>query len=194
MTTSRRTLLSGFLAMPLVPLTGAIAFAQEAPRLPLTRACADGDEPTPAREAGPFFKPNSPLKRDLHLEAPRGERITVAGYVFDDRCRPMPRSLVEIWQAGENGEYDRSGFRLRGHQFADGQGRWWFNTVVPALYPGRTRHFHFRVQQPGGDVLTTQLFFPGEPGNARDRIFDEALLMTISSADDGQFARFDFVV
>ena len=106
----------------------------------------------------------------------------------------MPRSLVEIWQADENGEYDRSGFRLRGHQFADGQGRWWFNTVVPALYPGRTRHFHFRVQQPGGDVLTTQLFFPGEPGNARDRIFDEALLMTISSADDGQFARFDFVV
>ncbi|APO72946.1 intradiol ring-cleavage dioxygenase protein [Rhizobium etli 8C-3] len=194
MTSSRRALLSGFLAMPLVPLAGATAFGQEAPLLPLTRACADGDEPTPAREAGPFFKPNSPLKQDLYLEAPRGERITVAGYVLDDRCRPIPRSLVEIWQADENGEYDRQGFRLRGHQFADEQGRWWFNSVVPALYPGRTRHFHFRVQRPGGDVLTTQLFFPGEPGNVRDRIFDETLLMTISPAGDGQFARFDFVV
>ncbi len=194
MTTSRRTLLSGFLAMPLVPLSGAIAFAQEVPSLPLTRACADGEEPTPTREAGPFFKPNSPLKRDLYPDAPRGERITIAGHVLDDRCRPMPRSLVEIWQADESGEYDRQGFRLRGHQFADEQGRWWFNTVVPARYPGRTRHFHFKVQGPGGDVLTTQLFFPGEPGNAADRIFDETLLMTISPAGDGQLARFDFVI
>src|SRR5690606_18479266 len=110
------------------PLTGAIAFGQQAPSLPLTRACADEDEPTLAREAGPFFKPNSPSKRDLYLEAPRGGRITIAGYVLDDRCRPVPRSLVEIWQADENGEYDRQGFRLRGHQFADQQGRWWFNT------------------------------------------------------------------
>ena len=192
--TSRRALPSGFLAMPLVPLAGAIAFGREAALLSLTRACADGDEPTPAREAGPFFKPNSPLKHDLYLDAPGGERITIAGYVLDDRCRPPPRSLVDIWQADENGEHDRRGFRLRGHQFADEQGRWWFNTVVPALYPGRTRHFHFRVQRSGGDILTTQLFFPGEPGNARDRIFDETLLMTISPTGDGQFARFDFVV
>jgi protocatechuate 3,4-dioxygenase beta subunit len=194
MTTSRRAFLSGFLTMPLVPLASAIASVQEAPLLPLTRICADGDEPTPAREAGPFFKPNSPLKQDLYPDAPHGERITIAGFVLDDRCRPMPRSLVEIWQADDNGEYDRSGFRLRGHQFADEQGRWWFNTVVPALYPGRTRHFHFRVQRPDGDVLTTQLFFPGEPSNAGDRIFDEALLMTISQTGDGQFARYDFVV
>jgi len=179
--------------MPLVPLTGTIAFGQEAPLLPLTRACADGDEPTRAREAGPFFKPNSPLKQDLYLDAPRGERITIAGYILNDRCAPQPRSLVEIWRADENGEYYRQDFRLRGHQFADEQGRWWFNTVVPALYPGRTRHFHFRVQRPGGDVLTTQLFFPGEPGNARDRVFDETLLMTFSPTPDGQFARFDFV-
>ncbi|KFC62017.1 Intradiol ring-cleavage dioxygenase [Devosia sp. LC5] len=194
MTTSRRALLSGFLAMPLVPLAGTIAFGQEAPVLPLTRACTDGDEATLAREAGPFFKPNSPLKQDLYPDAPRAARITVAGYVLDGRCRPIPQSLVDIWHADESGEYDRQDFRLRGHQFADEQGRWWFNTVVPALYPGRARHFHFRVQRPGRDVLTTQLFFPDEPGNARDRIFDETLLMTINPAGDGQFARFDFVV
>jgi hypothetical protein len=90
MTTSRRALLSGFLAMPLVPLAGAIAFGQEA-LLPLTRACADRDEPTPAREAGPFFKPNSPLKQDLYPDAPRSERITIAGYVLGDRCHERHR-------------------------------------------------------------------------------------------------------
>lgn len=194
MMTSRRALLAGFLATPLVPLTSVLARGQQAPLLPLTRACEDGDEPTLSREAGPFFKPNAPLKQDLFPDAPRGEPFTIAGYVVDDRCRPVPRSLIEIWHADENGDYDRQGFRLRGHQFADEQGRWWFNTVMPASYPGRTRHFHFRVQRPGGVVLTTQLFFPGEPGNARDWLFDETLLISITDTGDGHFGRFDFVV
>src|SRR5690606_13895420 len=90
MTTSRRALLSGFLAMPLVPLTKALARGQEAPLLPLTRACEDEDEPTLGREAGPFFKPNAPLKRDLFHDAPDGPPFTIAGYVVDDRCHPAP--------------------------------------------------------------------------------------------------------
>jgi protocatechuate 3,4-dioxygenase beta subunit len=189
---TRRSFLAAFLAIPFVHLNSAVG--QEAPALPLTRACDDGDGPTLEQEAGPFFKPNAPLKRDLFPGSPRGKRITVAGLVVDDRCRRLPGSLVEIWHADENGVYDREGFRLRGQQFADEQGRWWFNTVVPALYPGRTRHYHFRVQRPGGRVLTTQLYFPGELRNARDGIFDETLLMEISDADDGRFARFDFIV
>ena len=194
MEATRRALLAAFLAAPLIPLSKASAIGQGASTLPLTRACGDGDAPTLEREPGPFFKPNAPLKHNLFADSPRGERITVAGLVVDENCRPLSGSLVEIWHADENGEYDRQGFRLRGHQFADEQGRWWFNTVVPALYPSRTRHFHFKVQRPGGRVLTTQLFFPGEPGNARDRIFDQTLLMKISKAGDGRFARFDFVV
>ncbi|RWE90552.1 MAG: intradiol ring-cleavage dioxygenase [Mesorhizobium sp.] len=147
------------------------AFAQAAPELPLTLSYDDGDDLTIEREAGPFFRPNSPLERDLYPGAPGGERITVAGFVFDNRCRPLAGSLVEIWHADENGAYDSIGFRLRGHQFTDVQGRWWFNTIVPALYPGRTRHFHFKVQRPGGRVLTTQLYFPGEPRNVGDQSF-----------------------
>jgi protocatechuate 3,4-dioxygenase beta subunit len=169
------------------------AFAQAAPELPLTPACDNEDELTLEREAGPFFKPNSPVNRDLYPDAPGGERITVAGFVLDNRCRPLGRSLVEIWHADENGDYDSVGFRLRGHQFTDSQGRWWFNTIVPALYPGRTRHFHFKVQRPGGRVLTTQLYFPGEARNAGDRLFDEALLLEIKRTADGSFGRYDFV-
>ncbi|OED00731.1 intradiol ring-cleavage dioxygenase [Rhizobium sp. YK2] len=191
---NRRSLLTAFLTLPILEAARTRAFAQAAPELPLTPACDDGDEPTLEREAGPFFKPNSPLKRDLYPDSPRGERITVAGFVFDTRCRPLSGSLVEIWQADEKGDYDSAGFRLRGHQFTDTQGRWWFNTIVPALYPGRTRHFHFRVQRSGGRLLTTQLYFPGETRNAGDRLFDEALLLDIKQTGDGRFGRFDFVI
>jgi protocatechuate 3,4-dioxygenase beta subunit len=76
----------------------------------------------------------------------------------------------------------------------DEAGRWWFTTIVPALYPGRTRHFHFKVQRPGRSVLTTQLFFPGEPQNARDRLFNDRLVLQMSQAEDGKFGRFDFIV
>lgn len=191
---TRRTLLSATLAAPLVHIGNRRARAQEMRALPLTHACQDTGNLTLEREPGPFFKPNSPLKRDLFPDVPGGRRIIVAGFVVDSRCRPLPGSLVEIWHADDKGDYDRHGFRLRGHQFSDDRGRWWFNTVVPALYPGRTRHFHFKVQPPGGRVLTTQLYFPGEPKNAGDRLFDETLVMDVSDAADGVFARFDFVV
>ncbi|TWB46354.1 dioxygenase-like protein [Rhizobium sp. ERR 922] len=193
MSSTRRSLLTAFLTLPLLEAARTRAFAQAAPELPLTPACDDGDEPTLEREAGPFFKPNSPLKRDLYPDSPHGERITVAGFVLDTRCRPLSGSLVEIWQADENGDYDSVGFRLRGHQFTDTQGRWWFNTIVPALYPGRTRHFHFRVQRPGGRLLTTQLYFPAEARNAGDRLFHETLLLDMKQTGDGGFGRFDFV-
>lgn len=191
---TRRSLLTAFLTLPLIDAVRVRAFAQAAPELPLTPSCDDGGDPTLEREAGPFFRPNSPLERDLYPHAPGGERITVAGFVFDSRCRPLPGSLVEIWHADENGDYDSVGFRLRGHQFADAQGRWWFNTIMPALYTGRTRHFHFKVQRPGGRVLTTQLYIPGEPRNAGDRLFDKALLLDIRQTGDGKFGRFDFVI
>lgn len=194
MPSTRRSLLTAFLTLPLLDVARSRAFAQAAPELPLTPACDDEDELTLEREAGPFFRPNSPLERDLYPDAPNGERITAAGFVFDKRCRPLAGSLVEIWHADENGDYDSVGFRLRGHQFTDAQGRWWFNTIVPALYPGRTRHFHLKVQRPGGRVLTTQLYFPGEPRNAGDRLFDEALLLEIKQTHDGKFGRFDFVI
>ena len=62
--------------------------------------------------------------------------------------------------------------------------------MVPGLYPGRTRHIHVKVQPRGGEVLTTQLYFPREARNRRDGIFDAALLMRVS----GGRARYDFVV
>jgi protocatechuate 3,4-dioxygenase beta subunit len=187
---SRRSLLHALLALPLLP---AAAAAQTAP-LALTPACHDGDAPTKAQTEGPYFTPDTPLKRDFAADAPGGERLTIGGLVLDTACTPIDGALVELWHADERGRYDTQGYRLRGHQYADGEGRWWFDTIVPALYPGRTRHYHLKVQRPGGRVLTTQLYFPDEAANARDRIFDAALLLDLRDMAGMRFGRYDFVV
>ena len=68
------------------------------------------------------------------------------------------------------------------------------DTVLPGFYPGRTRHIHVKVQAPGGRVLTTQLYFPDEPGNRRDRIYSPELLVTMQRGGATTLAGFDFVV
>ncbi|NRP72758.1 Catechol 1,2-dioxygenase 2 [Ensifer psoraleae] len=191
---TRRSLLTAFLAIPALPIASIQGAAAQRPRVPLTPACGNDRDLTLARTAGPFYKPDAPMRHELFADSPGGERITLAGYVLDRDCRPLGNSLVEIWHADETGAYDTSGFRLRAHQFTDANGRWWFATVVPARYSGRTRHYHLRVQRRGGRLLTTQLFFPNEPGNARDRLYSDALLLEISNTADGKFGRFDFVV
>jgi protocatechuate 3,4-dioxygenase beta subunit len=108
----------------------------------------------------------------------------------------VPGALLEFWQADAAGVYDNEGFTLRGHQFSDEEGRWALETVVPGLYPGRTRHIHVRAQAPAGLLLTTQLYFPDESANAADGIFDPALLVEWEETPSGESlrARFDFVV
>jgi protocatechuate 3,4-dioxygenase beta subunit len=64
---------------------------------------------------------------------------------------------LDFWQADVNGAYDNVGFRFRGHQFTNAQGAFALTTIVPGLYPGRTRHIHVKMQAPGRPVLTTQL-------------------------------------
>ena len=65
---------------------------------------------------------------------------------------------------------------------------------MPALYTGRTRHYHVQVQAPRQGVLTTQLYFPDEPMNRRDGLFRRELVMRMAEAGDGLLARFDFVL
>ena len=67
-------------------------------------------------------------------------------------------------------------------------------SIVPGVYPGRTRHFHVNVQAPGRRVLTTQLYFPDEPLNQRDGIFDRDLVMKVRDGDGGKTARFVFIL
>ena len=94
------------------------------------------------------------LKCRVRTSAPIGglrvpcQLIEINGQVLTRSCRPVERALVDLWHADEHGEYDNGGFRYRGHLFTDVEGRYHFRTILPALYPGRTRHYHVKVQAP----------------------------------------------
>jgi protocatechuate 3,4-dioxygenase beta subunit len=169
--------------------------AAEAGILQATPPCDDGDDdPTEAQTEGPYYTPNTPRRSNLVTAGVRGTALLLTGDVVDTQCRPVRGALLDFWQADAAGQYDNEGYRLRGHQFADGRGRFALRTVVPGLYPGRTRHIHVKVQRPHGKILTTQLYFPGEPRNRTDGIFDNSLLMDVRSAGAGRRARFRFVL
>jgi protocatechuate 3,4-dioxygenase beta subunit len=144
---------------------------------------------------GPYFKANSPETTDLVQAGMQGTVLTVTGQVLDQNGQPVASALLDFWQANASGQYDNSGYTLRGHQYTDANGYYTLTTVVPGLYPGRTEHIHVKVQAPNSSVLTTQLFFPGVTQNSRDGIYDPSLLLDMTSNADGtQSATFNFVV
>jgi protocatechuate 3,4-dioxygenase beta subunit len=178
-------------------VTGASALAAVLPDEPILAAtppCTDDDDITPSETAGPFYTPNSPLKKSFLEKGVPGTPIVLAGRVFSRSCKPVAGALLDFWHADGDGEYDNEGYRCRGHQFADADGKFRLETVVPGLYPGRTRHFHVRVQAPKGKILTTQLYFPKEPRNQRDGIFQPELLMNVADGRTHRLATFDFVL
>jgi protocatechuate 3,4-dioxygenase beta subunit len=187
---SGRTLdevLSGFTSGQSTPLPAG--------DVPATPACGDDDDDlTPAQTEGPYFTPNSPERTSLFEDGMAGTRLTLTGYVLSTGCQPVARALLDFWHADDAGVYDNVGYRLRGHQFTDDSGRFTLETIVPGLYPGRTRHFHVKVQAPNQPILTTQLYFPDEPANATDGIFSPELLMNVADAADGKQAAFNFVL
>ncbi|HET7771071.1 MAG TPA: dioxygenase [Chloroflexota bacterium] len=173
------------------PSSGADAPAEI---LAATPDCADDDDLTPAQTEGPYFTPNSPQRTTLLESGMRGTRLTLVGHVLTTTCQPVARALVDFWQCDDGGAYDNRGYRLRGHQFTDEQGRYRLETIVPGLYPGRTRHIHVKVQAPDQRVLTTQLYFPGEPGNRRDGIYAPELELDLRDDASGKVGLFDFVL
>lgn len=146
---------------------------------------------TPRQTEGPFYTPNTPKRISLVEPGSNAPRLVVLGTVLSADCKPVPNALLDFWHSDERGEYDNRGFRYRGHQFADAQGRYRLETIVPAEYPGRTRHLHVKVQAPGGRILTTQLYFAGDPGNRRDGLYRPELEM---KKGKGEETSFDFVV
>jgi protocatechuate 3,4-dioxygenase beta subunit len=132
------------------------------------------------------------LDHDLtaqHAGAPVGERIVVEGRVLEADGRPVPDTLVEVWQANAGGRYRHDGdrhpapldpnFSGAGRCVTDAQGRWRFVTVKPGAYPWknhdnawRPAHIHFSVfGRAFTQRLITQMYFPGDPLFAFDPIF-----------------------
>jgi len=144
---------------------------------------------------GPVFGPESvdvkacDLTKQGHGD-PLGERIIVSGRVLDENGRPVPRALVEIWQANSAGRYlhrnDQHNapldpnFTGAGHTLTDEEGRYRFVTIRPGEYPWgnhynawRPAHIHFSLFGPAfATRLVTQMYFPGDPLLPFDPIFN----------------------
>ena len=145
---------------------------------------------TPRQTEGPFFKTDTPRRASL-LDNGARPTLVLTGVVYSADCKPVVNALLDFWHCDAEGEYDNRGFRFRGHQFTDAQGRYRLETIVPGEYPGRTRHIHVKAQARGGRVLTTQLYFPGDRGNPRDFLYRKELEIAMPRPGAGSF---DFVL
>jgi protocatechuate 3,4-dioxygenase beta subunit len=158
-------------------------------------ACSNPAALTPALTEGPYFKASSPERASLVDANAKGIQLTLTGTVLTTNCKPVAHALLDFWQANADGQYDNTGYTLRGHQYTDENGRYQLVTVVPGLYPGRTEHIHFKVQAPNGPILTSQLFFPGVSNNESDSIFDPLLVIHITQEDSRSMqATFNFII
>jgi protocatechuate 3,4-dioxygenase beta subunit len=193
---SRRSALKGWFAAGSAMIGNSIlspvALASDK-TLPATPACGEDIGPTRAATEGPFYTENPPEKRNFRTDV-GGAPVTLLGYVLNTACRPIANAIVDLWHSDANGRYDNQGFNMRGYQRTDAQGRYYFDTIRPAQYAGRTPHYHIKITPPNGKTLTTQLYFPEEPRNELDHLFDSALLMNMHPASDGEIGRFDFVL
>jgi protocatechuate 3,4-dioxygenase beta subunit len=133
------------------------------------------------------------LDHDLtaqHAAPPVGQRVVVSGRVHDEDGRPVPETLIEVWQANAAGRYahkvDRwdapldPNFSGAGRTLTDGDGWYKFITIRPGAYPWRNHdnawrpaHIHFSLfGQAFATRLVTQMYFPGDPLLALDPIFN----------------------
>jgi protocatechuate 3,4-dioxygenase beta subunit len=205
-TTMARTLLIGITLISLacqqaapaapapttMPDVAGQSVTQQQTTTPVQAVPADScpSTPTPSQTEGPYYKAGSPQRSSLREPGVSGTPVTITGYVFNRSCQPVANAWLDFWQADAQGSYDNSGYRLRGHVFADESGKFTIETVVPGEYPGRTPHIHVKVRAGSGPVLTTQLYLPDALGNQRDGIFDAALVMK----REGSTASYNFVL
>jgi protocatechuate 3,4-dioxygenase beta subunit len=168
----RRSLLLAAAALPLP------AFGQ--------KACVDL---TPEDMEGPFYKAGAPLRSSLYDPKSKAEKLVLSGVVRLTDCRPLAGLTLDFWHADADGEYDNRGYGYRGLVRTDALGRYALETNLPPPYLGRPRHIHVKLQRPGGKVLTTQLYFPGESRGA-----DRALVVRMERSGEGRIATYDFVL
>jgi protocatechuate 3,4-dioxygenase beta subunit len=168
-------------------LSGMAVGAVGAPALFMPGVFADQLTQTPSQTEGPFYPNKMPLDTDNDLLiisdsiTPAVGTVThLSGRILDRRGDPIRGAVVEIWQVDNNGAYLHSGsanhdkrdanFQGFGRFLTGSTGQYYFRTIKPVPYPGRTPHIHFAVKLKGRDKFTTQCYIKGHPGNERDII------------------------
>ena len=196
----------------------AVAVALIAAPMVWTGARAQAPAPrraTPSQTEGPFYPVTLPRDADADLlkngalTYGQGQPAWVEGVVTDLDGKPVRGAQVEIWQCDQAGHYHHPGDRGKadaafqgfGRVVVDADGRYRFRTIRPAPYSGRTPHIHVKVKLANRELLTTQLYVAGDPGNERDFLWrglreDARAALTVAFAPvaDGTRAVFPIAV
>ena len=161
-----------------------------------TPECHDHD--TEDNIEGPFFKPSSPERANLVEPGAKGVLFTLRGRVLGTGCGVvLAGALLDFWQADASGAYHE--VKMRGHQIVGADGSYVLQTVIPGHYLNgdqyRPAHIHVKVRAEGRPLLTTQLYFEGDPYNDVDPFIKKSLIMPLGTEANGaKSARFDFVL
>ncbi len=151
---------------------------------------------TIAQTEGPYYRTPNPESTWM-IQGSDGPRLNLKCRVTHTNCVPIPWAWIAIWHGDPSGGYDNIApyDRYRAVYFADANGEVEFTTIIPGLYPGRTKHIHLKVHAANTQVLTTQLYFPGVAQNATDGLYNPLLEIDLSENADGSFdGSFDVVV
>ena len=178
---------------------------------------------TPRESSGPFYPLGYPLDQDNDLtyvkdksQKAKGKIIYVKGIVQDENCVPVPKAIIEVWQACATGRYnhprDRNpaeldpNFQYWGRTITNGQGEYGFKTIKPGSYPAswfwtRPPHIHFTARSPKHFELTTQMYFSDEPLNNKDRLLQnhsieeqKKCVVTFYQEEQKQFGQFNLTL
>jgi protocatechuate 3,4-dioxygenase, beta subunit len=142
---------------------------------------------TPSQTEGPFYPSKLPLDTDNdliiindQLTPAVGEITHLGGRILDARGEPVRNAWVEIWQVDNTGAYLHHGsaghagrdsnFQGFGRFLTGSTGEYYFRTIKPVPYPGRTPHIHYAVKMKGRETFTTQCYIKGEPKNETDGV------------------------
>jgi protocatechuate 3,4-dioxygenase, beta subunit len=199
----RRTIAAALVAAP------ALWLGPRAQPQPARRA-------TPSQTEGPFYPIELPKDSDYDLlkngalAYSRGQPSWVEGVVTDLQGKPVAGAQVEIWQCDEAGHYHHPGdggradkaFQGFGKVVVGSDGQYRFHTIRPVAYGGRAPHIHVKVRMGKRELLTTQLYVQGDPGNERDFLWRNlrgdadraALTVAFTPGPDGLRAQFPLVV
>ena len=142
---------------------------------------------TPRQTDGPFYPDTLPRDTDNDLliinqgiTPAVGEITHLSGRVLTRAGEPVRNALVEIWQVDHHGAYLHSGTSNRDRRDTNFQGfgrfltgttgEYYFRTIKPVPYPGRTPHIHVKVKRGDRELLTTQCYIKGHPQNDKDGV------------------------
>jgi len=159
---------------------------------------------------GPFYTEQPPrIENNLLADTSEpGERLVITGRVFNLECSQfIPDTIVDIWHADNEGNYDNVGYKLRGFTKSNEQGFYLFETILPGKYLNgadfRPAHIHLKIIPPGFPTLTTQIYFEGDDKIAGDRAasitsgeYDATnRIISLSTNDEGKLeGQFDIVI